>query len=193
MKELKNKSSVYIFPTIFYRLLEEGMEENIINHIHDTYLSSKNDSFVLVLDRRNVVNHTNIEEQSIANLLNCKSILNKDYEEIDDRLFSIEINRGDELDELVKLFVEGKYSQFDDSDIRSILDFSFNYCTINFYIKVGYVLFKSKEYRKFLADEYNMDLKDFPEDQELDDIVNINDELYDNNAKEALKSSYPKV
>lgn len=193
MKEMKNKSSVYIFPIIFYKLLEEGTDENIINHIHDTYLTDENDNFIIILDRINSVNGSELEEEQIGLLLNSSIVAERDYEELDDNLISIKIRKYEGIEDLIFKFTEGLYSTFDNNHITSILDFSFNYCTINFFIKVGYVLFKNAQYREFLAEEYGMDLKDFPEDSELDDIVNLTEEFYDRATEEKIKESYSEI
>lgn len=193
MKSMKNKSSIYVFPKIYYRLLEEGCDSDVVKFIFETYLSDKDDKFVLIIDKINRHTQEKITDKVLDSLMSCESVNGQNVDKIGDNFLVIKVNKHEESKDLINKFTLGKYSEFSAIDKADILDFNFDNCSLQYYIKVGYVLHKSAEYREFLSKEYGMDLKDFPEDAELDDLVNINNELYDDKTREKIEESNSEI
>lgn len=191
MKLNKNKSSIYVFPKIYDTLRKEGVNKNIMNHIYDTYLSDSEENFVIIINKTNTITNKKIGKKVLDSLYACDSIMKTD--DISDELVVVKVKIDKDIDTLVEKFVKGEYSLIEDSIKSEILDFNFDHCSINQYIKIGYVLFKNKNYRKFLAEELNVPLKDIPEDSELDSKINLSEELYDSSAAEEIEKSYTEI
>lgn len=192
MKDKKNKSSIYVFPKIYYKLIEEGLDKDIVNFIFDTYLTDENDKFTIVINKVNMIDGRELPSETFNSLISCKSIDDK-YFEISPELITVKLKDVISDNSLIQSFTSGTYSSILEEDKSDILDFNFNNCSIEQYIKIGYILFRNKNYKDYLAEQYDISPDDFPENSELDSIIKLEEEMYDSDKEEEIKKSYSKV
>lgn len=170
-----NKSTKYIYPSIFYKLLDEGINAKIANLTKNTYLYDENKKFVIILEVKN--SYSEITDEDIESFKKSESIDSYEINAIDHSII-LKVSIPESMTKLIDSFLTGNYSKFEENDKTNILDYSFTYREIEEYIRIGYIIYKNPILRKMMAKEYNISVEDIPKDSELDSKIDIGNEIY---------------
>jgi len=176
---MKNKSYDYIFPIIFYRMLQKGCSGNLMYYIDNTYLSDKKGRFVITLNNKSYINNSEISEEILDSLFDCTDII--DNIEFKENKIILFINISDDIKEAINAFVLGAYSKIPEKFKKEILDFTFKYIggdEIHVYERIGGVLYQYDSLRKQIMKELELSENELPKGSELDSRVKINAETY---------------
>lgn len=164
-----NKSYYYVFPTIFYKLIDDGVEYNLINFVQNTYLTNNNGNFIIKL------NNLGDELDKIVEQISKSEIIVSTTKTEENYIIEISVEW---IEDLISDYVNGLYSKINPKYFTDIIEFSYNYADVENYQKIGFILYKDEILKKAIAKKLEINVEEMG-DLELDSKCDIKEETYD--------------